>query len=299
MIFFLDVFLSVFNGLSLSFREKIALYILKILLLIKPSLIKTAKKNFSIVFPNLTEIEKEALLKRHLIELSRLLVDTLRVDEFTKSWSEKNVSFTNSGGFTPFHGRFQEKGAVLCSAHLGPFEPMAQILPHYGLPLNFIARAFKSEKMNKWWIDKRSKTGSKYIPRQGAALGVLRAIKKKEIAGIIFDQNVTRDNALFINLFGLKAATTKIVPYALLKTKVPLFFISSKRTPDGKIIVSLNEIEYLSGGAGKSEEEASTYILETLHRKLETAILDYPEGWFWFHKRWKTRPEGEVENLYI
>lgn len=264
----------------------------------KPSYKKVAFKNFSIVFPRFSENEKENLLRSHLIELSKVLVDTLRVKEFSKTWIESNVTFTNKDGPIPILDQYKEHGLLLCSAHLGPFESLAQILPLYGLPLNFIARAFKNKKINDWWVEKRSSSGAQYIPRQGAALGMFRVIKKKEVAGIIFDQNVTRDNALFVPLFGVKAATTKIVPYALLKTKAPLFFVSSRRCDDGKIIISMNQVSYLDEIKDMTEEDAFLFILKKLHEKLEEAILDYPEGWFWFHKRWKTRPEGEKENFY-
>ncbi|MDQ7056350.1 MAG: hypothetical protein Q9M89_07825 [Persephonella sp.] len=39
-------------------------------------------------------------------------------------------------------------------------------------------------------------------------------------------------------------------------------------------------------------------MVQAYTEEVEKAVRKHPEQYFWVHKRWKTRPEGEPENLY-
>jgi lauroyl/myristoyl acyltransferase len=41
----------------------------------------------------------------------------------------------------------------------------------------------------------------------------------------------------------------------------------------------------------KTREEAESLILDEYTRRLEAKVVEFPELYFWFHKKWKSTPE--------
>ena len=68
-------------------------------------------------------------------------------------------------------------------------------------------------------------------------------------------------------------------------------------TSPGKFDVTLKEIPHPSQETGSTEDKIAK-CTANMHKVFEEQILKRPEAWFWIHRRWKTRPSGEPENLY-
>ena len=41
----------------------------------------------------------------------------------------------------------------------------------------------------------------------------------------------------------------------------------------------------------KTKGEAESLILDEYTRRLEAKVVEFPEFYFWFHKKWKSSPE--------
>jgi Kdo2-lipid IVA lauroyltransferase/acyltransferase len=50
-------------------------------------------------------------------------------------------------------------------------------------------------------------------------------------------------------------------------------------------------VEFQPGPDPAADVQSLTQLLTGL---IERQVRRYPEQWFWFHNRWKTRPEGET-----
>ena len=129
---------------------------------------------------------------------------------------------------------------------------------------------------------------------------MLRLLKRGQDVGILFDQNVTRSNALFIDWFGKPAATTKAVAHAALKTRAPVFIIAL-------IVIETDRYFYecincdcsdIYDNEDLSKTEKLVLITTRMVRHYEDLIRKYPESWFWMHRRWKTVAEGDSEDFY-
>jgi len=48
----------------------------------------------------------------------------------------------------------------------------------------------------------------------------------------------------------------------------------------------------------QDKEESVKNLVQMYTKEVESAVAEHPDQYFWVHKRWKTRPEGEPENIY-
>lgn len=262
---------------------------LEIYLLIKPELKKVALQNLRIAFPNVLEADRLRIYRSHKNELAHIFAHMIRAPYHDPKWVEDNVVFNDQSLVTQYIEEIKTSGGVSATAHIGNFEIILHALNQNGVVTHFVTRAFKQKFLNDWWQKRRTSSGGSAIDRKGAIKGALRVIQKKESVGILFDQNVTRNFASFVPLFDKNAATTKIIPLIVKKTSASLFFWTVK--PKGsKFVVEGKKIEYLDLVEDKDFTEK---LLIRLHQELERRIREYPEGWFWFHRRWRTQEFNE------
>ena len=100
------------------------------------------------------------------------------------------------------------------------------------------------------------------------------------------DQDYGTNGAEFVPFFGVQAATVTL-PSDLFKKGTKIFFFSVVRVGSGYEI-TLEDI-----GAKANEEN----FLRLMNETYEEAILKEPTQYFWMHRRFKNRPEGE-EDFY-
>ena len=71
--------------------------------------------------------------------------------------------------------------------------------------------------------------GTWLFQEEGGYKNMVQSLRKGTDIGILFDQNVTRNHALFTNWFGKQAATTKALPLAALRTEAHIFVVTIVR----------------------------------------------------------------------
>lgn len=262
---------------------------LELYLLIKPELKRVALINLRVAFPGLTDQERLSLFASHKRELASLFSHMIKAPYQNPEWVRENVVFNDPDLLRSYKQEVQERGGVSATAHLGNFEITLHALNQSGIVTNFVVRPFKQKFLNEWWQKRRASSGGVAIDRSGAIRGALRAIQRKESVGILFDQNVTRNFASFVPLFGKNAATTKIIPLLVKKSGASLVFWTVK--PHGsKFMVEGKRIEY---GDILNDQDFTEKLLCRLHEELEIRIREYPQGWFWLHRRWRTQEFDE------
>jgi KDO2-lipid IV(A) lauroyltransferase len=191
-------------------------------------------------------------------------------------------------------------GALLVSGHVGSFETLGLILAYYVGPYHFIARRFKNPYLDRWWQQERTRSGNTLISREGALKGMLVALRAGKHVALLFDQNVTRNNAVFVDWFGTKAATTAAPALAALRTGCPVFVLSATNTETRRYTLHHQRVEttHIVKDHSLSKEDKIIRITENIVAAFESLLMQQPENWFWMHRRWKTRPLGEPETIY-
>jgi len=298
--FALRSFLFCLNCFPLKLRVKIVSALLHLFFFFAPAYRKIASRNIELVFPDREASWKEKFLNRCIASLAKCVVDFARMHTLDKEWVRNHVAFPGRDRFEAIVNSNPGKGIILATGHFGSFELLSYSAGLMGYPLDFVVRPFKSLSVDRWWNSVRESTGNKTIPRKGAFKGILRSLKSGRNVGILFDQNVQRKVAVFVDFFGRSAATTFALAMAAIQTEAPVVVCGLCPLGLDNYEMRFVELDFaeLYQREDLSRDDKILQITQEYTRQYEKFILDFPEAWLWFHRRWKTAPEGFSEDFY-
>ena len=139
----------------------------------------------------------------------------------------------------------------------------------------------------------RKKLGATVIYKRQAARPILRALEENAMVAILIDQNVVRDQAVFVDFFGKAAATTPGLAVFFLKTGAPIVPVFCYPARGGRYSLKiLPPVEVAVTGDADKDVLKITQLCTNI---IQDQIRENPNYWLWFHNRWKTRPEEEEQ----
>ncbi len=244
-----------------------------------------AKVNLTLCFPDLSDPAREQLVKDHFKMFARGLIERSLL--WWASAARIN-SLIRIEGREHFEA-IKNQPSILLTPHFVGMDVGGQwIAQHTDTVCMYAVQ--KNEYLTTLLLQKRSRFGKQrlYSRFQG-----LRPILKGMREGMPFiyppDQDQGIKDGAFIPFFGVPAATMTSVPRIAQMT-------------GGKIVPSITRL--LPGGAGYvltfypawEQYPTGDDVADTrrMNEFIEQRILEMPEQYFWLHKRFKTRPEGEA-----
>lgn len=291
--FLVRTFLFFFYLLPFRLRLWIADQVASVFLLGRRS--KVARVNLKIAFPEISEQEMQRIMQQSAKSFALMLIDTFRYKVFTPDWVKANVTIDDE---ELYHSNLAQNLPLLkLTAHYGSFDLCTATHAAYAEGGAIVVRELRNPYLSDYIRSLREQGGTKTVVREGGLRAMLKQMKTASGIGMLFDQNLTRKNAVFVDWFGKPAATT--VGPAILSRKVDCKVQIELVVPQGndKYLLKvrdcpIDDLKTLS---------SSDYIRKFTQRAsdiVQQLILEEPEHWFWFHRRWKTRPEGEPEDVY-
>lgn len=180
--------------------------------------------------------------------------------------------------------RHSSRPTVALTAHTGNWDLLGAYIIHQGIKVSTIGRKARNPLAQCILSSIRQRYGIQTLWRSDKT-AIKRLISELQdgnvIAGLI-DQD-TRVSSSFIPFFGAPAKT----PTALitLGIKHNAHFVSAFlfRTAKRNFTLYLKPIE---------ERLTEDGILMAYNTELEHLIRKHPEQWVWFHKRWRSFPDG-------
>lgn len=187
----------------------------------------------------------------------------------------------------------QNKGTVLMSAHFGNWELTALSFSKK-YPMSVIVAKQSNDLVDRMMNNIRTKQGFKTICKDDVSStvrSVMKALKKNEFVAILSDQDAGKQG-VFVPFFGKLASTPKGAALFALRAQCPLVTAFGIKQKDGKMKMKISEIKLPNTG---NQDEDIRIINAQYSKQLEEVVRIAPQQWFWFHKKWKTRPEKETE----
>ena len=184
----------------------------------------------------------------------------------------------------------KKRGLIIFSAHFGNWEWIPLILhTHFNKDIHSIARPMDNALIEKKVREFREAMGSKIIYKHGSLRTILTRLASNEIVYLLIDQNTVPREGVFIDFFAQKASAITTVAQLYLKKNIPVAPVFLHYEGQEIILDCLPEINYSRRDNGNDDLLALTQQMTGL---IETQIRKFPEQWFWFHDRWKTKPQG-------
>lgn len=177
------------------------------------------------------------------------------------------------------------KGMILMTGHFGNWEFAALSLAYQsGVPFNVVVKPQRNKLVDAWMNHYRTKWTNEIIPLGISIRGVYAALKDNKAVAMVGDQRGP-EGSIRIDFMG-RPSTAFTGPAALaLKSGAAIVMGIGVRQPDNTYKMELAEIsqENLPVGQDAKVEELTRRHMQ----HLEHYIREYPEQWFWMHKRWK------------
>ncbi len=242
----------------------------------------------SVFGDRMSEKELRRLNRRVVLHFAQMLFEVPHILKLNPKNLHRYVSFENEEALTDALAK--GNGCFILTGHFGNWELMsaATTLRFQTSGIAVVARPADFLPVEDLLMRLRTRFGTEIIPKKKAMKKLLMGTRKNKAMGILLDQNVDWYEGVFVPFLGQPACTNKGLALIAMKTGAPVVPMFSVRQPDGRYrVVFEKEVDLIRSGSKLSDIEENTALFNRITNKY---IYWYPEQWFWFHKRWKTRP---------
>jgi KDO2-lipid IV(A) lauroyltransferase len=181
----------------------------------------------------------------------------------------------------------QGKGALSIVAHFGNWELMTIAIPLYLQPMYIVYRPLDNPVIDNMVEYVRTMNGNVLIPKGGSGKKVMELLKENHIIGILSDQNVAAYEGVFVDYFGRPACTGVGLAVMAMRSGSPVVPAFMARQKSGKYKLILKPaVDVVC-----TDDYNADLVINTQRftKIVEEIVREYPDQWFWFHQRWKTK----------
>ncbi|GHT81242.1 lipid A biosynthesis lauroyltransferase [Betaproteobacteria bacterium] len=243
--------------------------------------------NLTLCFPELDLTARRRLARRHFQALGRSLLERGLLWWASQERLERIVRF---------------EGAEHLSALQSAGTPVILLAPHFvGLDVggarlamqfdvvSIYARQKKNPVLDYWLHYGRSRFGDQLLlARQDGVRGAVKAMKAGRPFYYLPDMDYGRKDAIFVPFFGVNAATITGLSRLSRLARARVVPCVTRMLPGSSGYVL--EIGEPWADFPTADVEADT---RRMNAWLEGVVRTMPEQYYWVHRRFKTRPEGE------
>lgn len=243
-----------------------------------------------VAFPEMEEAERWQVTKSAYAQMGMTLWELLAIPRIRRE-ADRWVKWE---GEEALRAAYEEKrGVVAVTAHTGNWELFTVLFGMVEIPAQAVVRSLYNSLINNVLVANREspfmkmiQRGSKASPRQ-----LLTCLKNGDVLVLALDQD-TRTQSVFVDFFGVPAATPRVAASLALKGGVPIVTALDRRLADGSHVFSFERIEVPKDFCPCAAHEIE--LTQMLTHAIEKHIRAFPDQWAWNHRRWKKRPTEET-----
>jgi KDO2-lipid IV(A) lauroyltransferase len=252
---------------------------------------RVGMRNLEIAFPEMPRGQHNRMIRELFIGFGRHLAEFCMFPRYTTENARQVAVYDGFENYTA--ARDAGKGVLLLTAHLGAWEVGSFVHSIFGNPIKIVIRRLDNPKVDALVERYRTLHGNQTLAKEDFARGLLGAMRAGETVGILMDTNMTPPQGVFVNFFGKAACTASGMARLALRSGaavVPAFTIWDKTLRKYRVRFD-PALQLVSTGNDDADAVTNTALF---NRVIQDYVTRYPEQWLWVHRRWKTRPAGEL-----
>jgi KDO2-lipid IV(A) lauroyltransferase len=245
--------------------------------------------NLRIAFPEASDEwirETARAAYRHLGREAAAILRLSRLD------AAEVVRRTDADGWEELQeARAEGKGVILATGHFGNWEIAAAAVAARGVPIAAIVKRMGNRLVDARLEALRRRLGVETIEMHQASRQVPRVLREGGVVGIVADQDARR-SGVFVPFFGRPASTHRGTALFALRLGAPVFACTARRLPGDEVRYEVRGRRVPVHSTGDLEADVARLTAQ-MAAALEADVRAAPEQYFWFHRRWKTKPPPE------
>ena len=279
MYFTLSLLSKFFQFIPRKFALAVGRYLGSFIYYVYPLRKSIAMKNLEIAFPENDRKKNISLLKSCYQHYGMVLVDFFRLpkvkrekDKIIVNIPEKSIELMKS-----------KFGGIILTGHMGNWEYIGPMLSIHNIKSAGVALIQKNRQSDRFFNKLRISDNMKVIPINSGSKVMIQHIKDGYYLGLISDQNAGSKGteALFFNN---PISVPKGAAAFHLKTNTPILLGFCILCKDLHYKLSFHELDL--EGLPKISDDAIVEINQRFTKVLEETVREYPEQYFWFHRKW-------------
>ena len=241
-----------------------------------------ALTNLRLCFPDMPDDARKKLVLKHCIRFAQAVLDRSLMWSASEKRIRRIVRMHNEERLASKDGR----PTLVLAPHFVGLDATGTRGSMIGPWISMYAKQ-KNPVLNYMLLYGRGRfTDPILVSRQDGLLKVVKAMKRGTPFYYLPDQDFGPKDAVFAPFFGVPAATVTGVSRLAQLTNARVIALVSKMVPDGYESYYTEDWEDFPGAS--VEEDTAR-----MNKFIESWVLQMPDQYFWLHKRFKTRPEGE------
>ena len=238
-----------------------------------------AMKNLDIAFPDWDFNKKKSLLHSCYCHYGMVLADFFRLPKVTQK-QDKTIVHIPSESLGLFK---QNHGGIILSGHIGNWEYIGPSLGINNIKCAGIAQIQRNSTSNQFFNELRGSDNVKVIPADGGSEIMIQTILDGHYLGLISDQNAG-EKGTQAQFFNKSVSVPKGAAAFHMKTNSPILVGFCILCGDYSYHLSFQELDVQ--GLPEKSNEIIVEINQRYSKLLEEAVREYPQQYFWFHRKW-------------
>ena len=238
-------------------------------------------------FPDWTEQQRRKVLRDHFYHMAMLLL------EYGLYWYGDAKRLKNMVRYQDKHYLDEALSAgekvILLYPHFTAFEAAVYAL-NQDVPLISVYSHQKNKQLDEQILEGRHRYNNVFlIGRTEGLRAIIKRIKTSNAPFLYLpDQDFGRRESIFVNFFDIPTATITGLSRIAALTKAKVIPAIPTREADGTVTLRF----YPSWEQFPSDDVVAD--TQRMNDFIQARICEQPAQYYWLHKRFKTRPEGEV-----
>lgn len=267
---------------------------------------RVALENVQIAFPHLTSDPRAAnqLVRNMFRHFLRVLVELILLPRKLQisNW-RKHLSLDH--GVQALPPLIANRSLLIVTAHFGNWEMAGYALGLFGFHTHAIARVLDNPYLERFLLKFRQRTGQEIIFKKDDFGRLTEVLKAGGKVATLADQDAGY-RGVFVDFFGRPASTHKAIALMAMEFDAVMVVMGVPRVnradypqrsdydsanPLAPMFYAIKCSDVIDPREYANDPNAVKAITARYTAGLEKLIREYPEQYFWIHRRWKHQPK--------